>query len=328
MSTPIHSVISGTFTSDGNPVTISLPSGYNDFQMFNITDIGSTAANTNVMKARGTSSMLADSGYYSPKTSGAATLALEVSTLTGGFTFLADSAGTTIGSSVTLTAINRANPAVVSTATTTGIVSGSTVVRLFSTTGMLQVSGMDFTAGTVVASTSFQLKYLDNTGFAADATAGTYRIVNATARYYPRRRFITAITAANPAVITLSVTHGYTVGQQVRIIVPSAFGMTQMNGLLATITAISTTNNTITTDIDSTSFTAFAFPTSAIAATGVTFAQVVPVGEAAINSSSQPYGNLLDDATDNQSVSGVTIGATVQTTAKVYQYIATRGVSV
>jgi hypothetical protein len=60
----------------------------------------------------------------------------------------------------------------------------------------------------------------------------------------------------------------------------------------------------------------------------VTFAQVVPVGEAAINSSSQPYGNLLDDATDNQSVSGVTIGATVQTTAKVYQYIATRGVSV
>ena len=298
--------------------------------MFNITDIGSTAANTNVMKARGTSSMLADSGYYSPKTSGAATLALEVSTLTGGFTFLADSGSTTIGASVALngTEINRANPAVASTGTTTGLVDGSTVVRLFSTTGMLQVSGMDFTVGTIVASTSFQLKYLDNSGFAADATSGSDRIINATDRYYPRRRFITAITAANPAVITLSVTHGYTVGQQVRIIVPSAFGMTQMNGLLATITAISTANNTITTDIDSTSFTAFAFPTSATAATGVTFAQVVPVGEAAINSSSQPYGNLLDDATDNQSVSGVTIGATVQTTAKVYQYIATRGVSV
>lgn len=327
--TPIHAQLTGSFVSDGTTKSISLPSGYTSFEMINLTDIGSTAANTNVMRAQGTSLMAADSGYYNPKTSGAATNALEVTTTSGGFTFVADSSSLAIGASVALngTPINRANPAVVDTGTTTGLVASTSVVRLFNTTGMLQVSGMDFTVGTISAGTSFQLKYLNNTGFAADASAGSYRIINANSRFYPRARYITAITQASSAVITLSVTHGYTVGQAVRVYVPSAFGMTEINGLLGNITAISTTNNTITVDIDSTSFTTFAFPTSAVAAAGVTFAQVVPVGEAAINSSTQAYGNLLDDATKNQSFTGVKIGTTVQTNGITYQWFARKGVS-
>lgn len=330
MSSPINAQLTGTFTSDGNTKNISLPSGYSNFEMINITDLGSTAANTNVMKARGTSSMPAGYGLYNPKTSGAATLALEVSTTTGGFTFISDSAARLNGAAVATsgTDINRANPAVVSTGTTTNLVDSVSVVRMINNTGMLQVSGMDFTVGTIVASTSFQLKYLDSSGFAADSTAGFYRIVNADPRFYPRARYITAISQASSAVITLSVTHGYTVGQAVRIYVPSAFGMTEINGLLGNITAISTANNTITVDIDSTGFTAFAFPTSATAAAGITFAQVVPVGEAAINSSSQAYGNLLDDATDNVSFTGVSVGTTVQTTGKLYQWFASKATAI
>lgn len=331
MSSPVNAIVTGTFTSDGNPLQISIPSGYSDIRLINITDIGSTAANNNVMRAEGSSSMAAGSAYYSPKTSGAATLDLEVTTTTGGFTFLADSSLILIGAAVATsgTDINRANPAVVSTGTTTNLVAGSSVVRMINNVGMLQISGMDFTVGTIVASTSFQLKYLNNTGFAADSTSGFYRIVNATDRFYPKSRYITAITQATSAVITLSVSHGYTVGQEVRIVVPAAFGMTEINGLLGVITAVTTgSTNTITVNIDSTGFTAFAFPTSAIAAAGVTFAQVVPVGEAAINSVSQPYGNLLDDATRNVSVTGVIVGATVQTTAKLYQWIAFKGTSI
>lgn len=328
MSTPISAMISGTFTSDGTATNITLPSGYNEIDLINITDIGSAAAATPVMKAHGTSAMLAGSAYYSTKTNGAATLDLEITTLTGGFTVVQDSATTAIGSSVAITAVTAANPAVASTGTTTGLVASSSVVRIFNETNMQQISGMDFTVGTINAGVNFQLKFLNASGFAAAGTTGSYRIINATDRFYPRRRFITGITAANPAVITMSVVHGYTVGQAVRFVVPSAFGMTQMNGLIGNITAISTANNTITVDIDSSAFTAFAFPTSATAAAGVTFAQVVPVGEAAINSTSQPYGNLLDDATDNQSFTGVTIGTTIQTSGKLYQYIAKRGVSV
>lgn len=331
MSSPVHAIVTGTFTSDGNPLQISIPSGYSDFQMINITDIGSTAANTNVMKARGTSSMAAGSAYFSPKTSGAATLDPETTTTTGGFTFMADSALLLIGAAVATsgTDINRANPAVVSTGSTTSLVAGSTVVRLINNVGMLQISSMDFTVGTIVANTSFQLKYLDNSGFAADSTSGFYRIVNATSRFYPKSRYITAITLAASAVITMSVTHGYTVGQEVRIAVPAAFGMPEINGLLGVITAVTSgATNTITVNIDSTGFTAFAFPTSAVAAAGVTFAQVVPVGEAAINSVSQPFGNLLDDATRNVSITGIIVGSTVQTTAKLYQWFATKGTSI
>lgn len=325
MTTPLHAILTGSFTSDGATKNLTLPSGYDDFEMVNITDLGSSAANTNVMKARATSLMPSGYGLYNPKTSGAATIALEAMTTSGGFTFISDSASRTIGGSVSLngTEINRASPAVASSGTTTGLVDSVSVVRLYNTTGMLQVSGMDFTVGTIVASTSFQLKYLDNSGFAADATSGSYRIINSDPRFYPRNRYITAITAASSAVITLSVTHGYTVGQVVRVVVPDAFGMTQINGQLGTITAINTTTNTITVNIDSSGYTAFAFPTSATAAAGVTFAQVVPVGEAA----SGTYANLLDDATDNISFTGLSIGATVQTTGKVYQWFARKGVT-
>lgn len=324
MSTSINALVSGTFTSDGNPYQLSIPSGYNVVELYNTSDLAS-ASTTNVMTAIGTSSMAAGGAYYAIGAGGSSNLT-EKYTSTNGFTFLADSATLAIGGSVALngTEINRANPAVADTGTTTGLVAGSTVVRLFNTTGMLQVSGMDFTVGTIVASTSFQLKYLDNSGFAADATSGSYRIVNASSRYYPRSRFITAITQAASAVITLSVTHGYTVGQAVRITVPSAFGMTEIDGLLGNITAVSTANNTITVDIDSTSFTAFAFPTSATAAAGVSFALVTPVGETA----NSTYANTLDDATDNQSITGVTIGTTVQTSGSTYQWVARKGQSI
>ena len=44
--------------------------------------------------------------------------------------------------------------------------------------------------------------------------------------------------------------------------------MSEMDELIGNITAISTANNTITVDIVSTGFTAFAFPTSAVAGAG------------------------------------------------------------
>src|SRR5580693_7140626 len=73
MSSPIQAVLTGSFTSAGAVINLPLPSGYDTFEMINITDIGSTAANTNVMRAQGTSLMLAGSAYFNPKTSGAAT---------------------------------------------------------------------------------------------------------------------------------------------------------------------------------------------------------------------------------------------------------------
>lgn len=327
MSTPIHGVVTGTFVSNGNPVQINIPSGYNKVELFNTSDLGS-ASTTNVMLATGTNTMAAGGAYYSIGNGGSSVLSPKY-TSTNGFTFLADSASIANNGSVALngTQINQANPAVADTGTTTGLVAGSSIVRLYGTTGMLQVSGMDFTVGTVVASTSFQLKYLDTTqtGFGANATAGNYILINSRARYTPRHRFITKIASSGTStVVTLSVTHFYVVGEDVRLVVPSAWGMNQLNGQIGTITAIDTVNNTITLNIDSSSYGAFSWPTSAVAATGVSFALVVPVGEAA----TVPYQNLLDDATVNQSVTGVIIGTSVQTSGSTYQWVASKGVSI
>jgi hypothetical protein len=319
MSTPIHALLNGSFTSDGTVKTIVLPSGYDQFEMINITDIGSTAANNNVMKARGTSLMSAGSAYYSPKTSGAATIDPEVTITSGGFTFTSDSGVQTPESALAVTSATNAAPPVLTMTSSTGNILQGDIVRYYGAAGQYNIAGMDFTAGTVVANTSVALAYMVAPGGAG--TGGSLRRIPFDARFYPRNRYIVSISKASSAVVVLSVTHGYTVGQKVRFIVPAAFGMTQISNLLGTITAINTSTNSITVDIDSTNFTTFAFPSSATAAAGVSFAQVVPVGEAA----TAPYQNLLDDATVNQSATQVQIGTTIQTSGKLYQWVARKG---
>jgi len=326
MSTPLHSFITGSFTSAGVAVNLSLPAGYQDFRLINITDIGSSAANTNVMRAEGTSLMPAGSAYLNLKTNGAATLQLESMITSGGFTFVDDSASAPLSAAVAITGITNATPPVVSTASTAGL-SNSDVVRITNSTGQLNIAGMDFTIGALIANTSFSLAFMTAPG--AAGTAGFWRRVPFDPRYYPVRRFITNISAASQAIVTMSVTHGFTVGQDVRLIVPSGFGMVQANGLLGRIVAIGAADangftNTITVDIDTSSFTAFAFPSSAVAALGVTFPQVVPVGEAAVGS----VANSLDDATRNVSFRGVIIGTGVQSSGSLYQWFATRGVAI
>jgi hypothetical protein len=318
MTTQLNAMLSGTFVSAGTLLPISLPTGYDSIELLNITDIGSAAAATPVMKARGTSAMASGSAYYSTKTNGAATCDLEITTATGGFTFVQDSGALGLGANVAITAISQAASAVVNTGTTPLV---GSVVRIYSPTSMLQAGGIDYTVTATNPGVTMTLGYLNSAGFAAAATGGSYRTVPTDPRFYPRARTITAISQAASAVIQLSVTHGYTVGQKVRILCSAAYGMTEIDGQLATITAINTGTNTITVNIDSSGYSAFAYPTSAVAALGTTPPQIIPIGEAAVT----PYGNLLDDATINLSFSGVVIGTTVQTTGKTYQWFARRG---
>lgn len=324
----LYTMLTGSFTSDGTAVTLDLPSDVHEFEMTNLTDIGSTAAATPVMTANWILGMDDGEAIYATKTNGAATIAIPTTTTSGGFTRVTDSGDQTPTASVALTAgadaVNQAATAVAKTGDTSGLTADSSIVRMINITDMQQITGMDFTVGTVNTNTDFELKYLDSSGFADDGTDGSFRVIPFDARFYPRYRFITAITQATSAVITLSVTHGYTAGQAVRIKVPDAWGMSEIDGLIGNITAVSTANNTITVDIDSSAFTAFSFPTSAVAAAGVDLPQVIPVGETA----NATYANELDDATDNQSLRGLTIGTTVQTSGKLYRWVAKRGISV
>lgn len=344
MSTPLKAIYNGTFSTDAaaSPVTLNLPAGATEVEIVNLTDWGSTAANTNIIKAKGRASLTAGYGETFPKTNGAATIGIPTMQTSGCFSFFSDSASQPLSAATAITGVSQANPAVVSTADTHTVpLLAGDVVRVYGVTAMQQISSMDFSVGTVVTDTSFQLKYLNSAGFVAAGTAGFWRKIPLAGgpsvnvggvapnpRFYPRARYITAITAANPGVITLSVAHSFTVGEKVRIVVPSNFGMTQLNNYLATITAASYTNNTITIDADTSAYTAFAFPTSAVAALGTTFAQVIPVGEAAINTIAFPVGNFLFDATKNASINGVIVGSTALVASKNYSFTAIYGTSV
>jgi hypothetical protein len=111
--------------------------------------------------------------------------------------------------------------------------------------------------------------------------------------------------------VVLTVTHNLTVGQRIVFgVIPSMYGMTQLSGLRATIVAINTTTNSITIDIDTTGFTAFAFPLTAVAATAHTEPSIVPFGDG-LSPLSNPQGNqsVLDGATRNVAVRGIYLGA-------------------
>lgn len=298
MSTPLSLVASGSFTSTGAARTITLPSPVDYFEIRNRSIWGSNPADL-VVESRW------QRGYGAGQATTISEAATGVMSATlvaaggAGFTEI-DQSSLADGALVALngTEITNATPAVASTATTPVV---GDIVRIINPTGMLQIGGMEFSVTAVTLNTNFTLGYLAAAGFAGAATGGSYRVIPAH-RYQPARRWITGITAAASAVITLSVTHNYTVGDIIKVRVPAGWGMTQIDGLEGEVTAIDTTNNTITTDINSAAFTAFAFPTSAVAAAGISFPEVVPVGEIATQ---------LDNPIDNTSLYGIRLGTAV-----------------
>ncbi len=301
----------GRFISAQVPVTIPLRSGVDWMKVYNKTVAAAaqtTAVGVEYYWQRGFGQ---GEGWEYLKSNAADAANLSNYLTTGGFTYIDSSINNYGLLNATITAISgSATPPVVTNTGTNGLIDGN-VVRLFNVAGGQQLGGMDFTIGYngSTSSTSFALSYM---GPIAAATTGSFMQINNDPLYYPTRRSITNITQATQAVVTLSVTHGYQVGQLVRMNVPSVFGMTQMNGLQATIVAINTTttaaltSNTITLNVDSTAFTAFTFPASS--SNAFTPATVVPMGEDTADALIQNV-NILSDATVNTGYIGMTLAA-------------------
>jgi len=262
----------GTFTSDGTAQKIELPSSADYFVVNNLTQAAKTQTTGRGIKFEWFPELTDGYALRTGKENSANTT--EVTTVTSGG-FIYRTARPEPEAAVTGTAITAASPAVVS-AVGHGYSVGDRV-RAYGTTGMLQIAGMDFTVTAVGSADLFTIGYLDASGFAAAATAGTFRRLPEDAEVTPEALYITKITKAASAVVTFSVEHNYQVGQLVTLTVPSEFGMVEMDGLTGKVTAVSSANNTITVDIDSTAFTTFAFPASADAEGN--FASAAPAGQ-------------------------------------------------
>ncbi len=182
---------------------------------------------------------------------------------------------------------------------------------------MKQIGGSIFTVATVPSTTSFTVfngapGFFANAGFTADETAYVMNKVIVGPLFYPQRAQIVAATSANPIVLSLSPNHGLTVGQQVRLRVPSNWGYSGANNLQGVITAVSnsTTVSTITIgSIDGSAFTAFTYPAVTVPP-ALNFAYVIPIGSGPFPVVTPPFwsDDTLLDATANQQFQGFTVG--------------------
>lgn len=306
----------GRFISTGATVYIPLRSGVDWMDVYNYTVM--TGAQVAAIGAqyywqRG---MANDTGIeYLKAGAGVAGANLIVAMATGGFTYYDSTLNATGALHTDVTAVSAAAIPVVTETAVNGLSAGD-VIRLTNIDGAAQISGMDFTVGysTLTAGT-FSLEYMPQI---VAGTTGNWQLINAESPFYPRRRRITAIAAGvlpGTCVIRTSVTHGYTVGQKVRISVPAGNTIAPTFGMVlpptqATVLAINTgtawNQNTITVDIDITGLAPFVFPLTA--ASPFTPAEVVPMGEDTGYALSQGQ-DILADSTIDQSTMGMVLKA-------------------
>ncbi len=208
---------------------------------------------------------------------------------------------TLLGPPLAISGITNASPPVVTVGSTAGLVTGD-VVLLTGTTGALQLATLTYTI-TVINGTTFSLVNMGAPGSAA--TGGVARKVLFPSVYIPEVRNIVSITRGTTTTVQFSVNHGYHLDETLRFIVPSSFGMVEINGLKGKVLSIPNAAS-IVVDIDSSAFTAFVFISSAVASVGATFAQTAPIGQQSTLTQTN-----LSAAFQNTGTSGLMLGATI-----------------
>jgi hypothetical protein len=293
---PFTIITGNSYVSNGGNQYIPLPSAADLFTVENITQIGGAGTVCiggswyGALFGAGASALNDGIRYRIAGSNAVLKDKFSTATASNGFTYVTNLPNVEAQAANAITAITNANPAVVSQ---TNTYSNGDILRLYGTTGMLQIQGMDFQISSVSGSgyTLLGLPATASNGFAAAATAGfTRRTGNtllAPLAVNPEMMYITNISQATQAVISTSVDPAlyYAVGMEVYLSVPSSFGMTQINKLTATILAIDAVAATanigaynITVNINSSAFTAFAFPASTLSPTTPLFATFSPAG--------------------------------------------------
>lgn len=331
----------GSFLQPATAVAqiIQIPSNVDSLEVWNYTQANqSTAAGANgyhFFWQRGNGSNLMGDGTQGIVDIAGAAGAVTVNVTASGSFILYDPstvvAGAKNNGSTGVSALTAANPAVATVGSTAGLSAGS-VIRFDTLAGVKQgiFNGIDFSVGYgTLNSTHFSVDYLNSTG--STTGTGNWRIVPSNPSFYPRRRTITNISAANPAVITLSVDHGFTVGQEVRLSLPGgsavwgtyaalsnyggygngqAMSVTPNSYIITAVdTATGNGHNTITINANTSGFGSFLTQWESITPP-YTPAQVIPIGEDTATALAQmPPLSELADATYNTGYLGMVLAA-------------------
>lgn len=306
----------GNFTQPATAVaqTIVIPSNADFLTVTNYTQMaaGTSANYGNGYWQRG----MGTTGVYRTCAGVAAAFA-------AGSFVLYDPSNTTPGAAVAITNIDAAT-GIVLTGNTAGVSVGS-IVRLsnLSVAAAAELQGLNFTVTAVTANTSLTLAPYQGTTIPLNATAaigactGYYRLINP-GLFYPRTRVISNIAIINgQSVVSTTVNHGYSAGQEVRFVIPTVtpttYGMSALDGLTATVVPANAANaplaaNAFAIDLDVTGLGTFLWPIAA--SVPFTFAQVVPFGDNTATALAQvPPLSSLEDAVFNTGYLGLTLAA-------------------
>jgi hypothetical protein len=222
------------------------------------------------------------------------------------------------GPLVGISGITKASPAVVTTTANHNLKSGDVIILqgLYqsATTGMPQIAGIPFTV-TVTGATTFTIPWNSNqsnyTALSGSPTGAFMKKVLYPYLYFPGTSFISAITAPNGTTIPTGTVlvdttdaHNFVVGQEVALRVPSLWGSIELNSLpnvptpgspmYGYVDSVTDYNTVIVRITNSATFTAFNSNQTVASVPGLSWPQIVAVGDVntggvQISSGSQLY---------------------------------------
>jgi hypothetical protein len=287
-------LLKGDFISTGAAQVINLPVQPGRVDMVNVT-ASATPANHGISSAIWTPEMvLAGVNQTIVQLFNATPVSTTGAVTTGGISTFAAGQLLQYGPSQQIIGITKANPASINV-TAHGYQSGDVVILngLFQTsmTGMPQIAGIPFTV-TRVDANNFTIPWNTNQSnyiaLSASPAGATVRKVLYPYLYFPGQSFISAITTGATTTVTTTNAHNFVVGQEVAFRIPSQWGTVQLNSLPNTLVpgspiygyVISVTDyHTVVVNINSSAFTAFNSNLTVAQTIGLSYPQIVAVGD-------------------------------------------------
>lgn len=283
----------GKFTSTGAAQIINLPFQPDYVEFTNYSVANSAATSQNIARGYWDSNMgqgfAVVEGYNATPT-----LIFDTVTSAGISTF---SAGLMLqyGPRQQIVGATAANP-IVFNVTAHGYKVGDTVIfeGLYqsATTGMPQIAGIPFTISAVGDADHFTVKWNGSTSnytaLSGSPSGAFVKKVLYPFLYPPQDNFISALTLASTTTVTTTEYHNFVVGQEVAFRVPTVWGTYQLNSLPNVLIpgspvygyVVSVTDNwTFVVNIDSTAFTAYTANQTVASVPGLSWPQVVAVGD-------------------------------------------------
>lgn len=283
----------GSFVSTGGAQMVNLPFQPDWVEITNYSAANAGPAASTTVKAWWDANM--GQGFAVTETYNASSALVLDTVTTQGISTFAGALALLYGPQLQIASISKASPAVVTTASAHGLTSGQIVILegLYQspTTGMPQIAGIPFVV-TVTGATTFTIPWNTNqsnyTALSGSPSGAFVRQVLNPYLYAPGVAIVSSLSYGSTTTVVTTAPHNLVVGSEVAFRMPAIWGAQQLNSLPNQVIpgspiygyVISVTNSTtVVVNINSTGFQAFNTNPTVAQAIGLSFPQMVAIGD-------------------------------------------------